>query len=98
MIDLGKFLTILLIFEFGFTVMVVGMNQPYYEELANSDESGTRCFVDDSGGAAAVVLPKILLPLLLVLLLLLRYRFCRRPSVLLYGAPHCTYSSIYYRQ
>jgi len=29
MIDLGKFLTILLLFMFGFTMLVVGMNQPY---------------------------------------------------------------------
>ena len=32
MIDLGKFLTILMLFEFGFTVLVVAMNQPYHEE------------------------------------------------------------------
>ncbi len=37
MIDLGKFLTILLIFEFGFTVFVVGLNQPYIEIVANNE-------------------------------------------------------------
>ena len=29
MIDLGKFLTILMLFEFGFSMLVMAMNQPY---------------------------------------------------------------------
>ena len=30
MIDLGKFLTILMLFEFGFSMFFVAMNQPYH--------------------------------------------------------------------
>ena len=30
LVDLGKFLTILMLFEFGFSMFFVGMNQPYY--------------------------------------------------------------------
>lgn len=29
-IDTGKFLTVLMLFEFGFTMLVLAMNQPYY--------------------------------------------------------------------
>ncbi len=38
MIDLGKFLTILMLFEFGFSMFTVGMNQPYYALTEMSDD------------------------------------------------------------
>lgn len=40
MIDLGKFLTILMLFESGFTVLIVAMNQPYHEIVADNDDKG----------------------------------------------------------
>ena len=40
MIDLGKFLTILMLFEFGFTVMIMAMNQPYHEIVAQNEDIG----------------------------------------------------------
>ena len=30
MVDLGKFLTVMMIFIFGFTMFTMAMNQPYY--------------------------------------------------------------------
>ncbi|XP_059080155.1 serine/threonine-protein phosphatase 6 regulatory ankyrin repeat subunit B-like [Tigriopus californicus] len=43
MIDLGKFLTILMLFESGFTMLVVAMNQPYFAitEMSQSIDQTT---------------------------------------------------------
>ncbi len=40
MIDLGKFLTILMLFESGFTVLIVAMNQPYHTIVAQNEDLG----------------------------------------------------------
>jgi hypothetical protein len=37
MVDLGKFLTILLLFEFGFSMFTMAMNQPYFALTEMSD-------------------------------------------------------------
>jgi hypothetical protein len=38
MVDTGKFLCVLMLFEFGFSMMIIAMNQPYYAltELTDS--------------------------------------------------------------